>query len=106
MKFSNNSISVLAYCDDLLFMTNSRKDMRKIAQVLTKFLRDNDMDINPNKTIYTSNNPKNTLVVINNHIVRHTSPSTHFKYLGIWFSLDLNWEKSSKICIQSALRST
>ena len=30
--------------------------------------------------------------------------SNHFKYLGIWFSLDLNWEKSTKICVTSALR--
>ena len=29
LKFSNYSISVLAYCDDLLFTTNSRKDMKK-----------------------------------------------------------------------------
>ena len=55
MKFSNNTISILAYCDDLLFIAKSRKDMGAITKILTKFLQDNDMDINPNKTVYTSN---------------------------------------------------
>ena len=103
VELCGSHITILAYCDDLLFISNSREEAKLMANILSKFLEDNSMDINPTKTLYVTNQAAPSPIVINKHVIIPTCPKTHFKYLGVWFSLNLNWDKSANIAVNSAL---
>ena len=69
---------------------------------MNNFLQDHSMEINSQKSVYSSNIQKSLPAIIGSKIIRHTNKTEHFKYLGVGFSLDLNWEKSLKIIVSTA----
>lgn len=102
IKNTNTRISVLAYCDDIIIITKSRSSMEKLAELLSSYLEDFSMEVNAAKSVYTSNVPLSNFVHVGKKIIKHTEQSSHFKYLGIWFSVDLNWSKSLNIALNTA----
>ena len=102
LNLTKTRISVLAYCDDIVFITNSRVDMERAAKLLHDYLNDFNMELNSNKSIYTSNVHSSLPILVGDKVIVFTLPNTHFKYLGVWFSATLDWSKSLSIIVNVA----
>jgi hypothetical protein len=103
IKDCPQQVACLAYADDLLLISNTQEDLQLMCHKLSSFLEHHSININPNKTIYTANVPT-IPISIQNHIILPLEENQAFKYLGIWFTANLDWTKSVQCSLQSAIR--
>lgn len=95
-------VACLAYADDLLLVSNSHSNLQEMCNILSDFLDHHNMNINPTKSIFTAN-IKSLPILIQKHPILPMEPDTSFKYLGIWFNTNLDWNKSITCSMNSAI---
>jgi hypothetical protein len=98
-KNRNMCISRLVYADDLVLIEKSRQEMEQMIHEMQKFSDYYGLEVNANKTEYTSRMPKgNNLQSIQplcwrEQPIKTLEPTEPYKYLGLWITADLNWNK-------------
>lgn len=81
-----------AIMDDLLVVTDNLHDADCVLGVLMRFSKITGMEINASKSAYAWNHCTEHLnPIINNAPFKMLDSTKHYRYLGVWISLDLNW---------------
>ena len=91
------SSSVLAYMDDTLWITNSKSNLESIIQTATSFYQIANIQINPHKSVLTTNNKKLSQLNFINSSIQPQQPNILFKFLGCWFTLDGKQTQQTKL---------
>src|SRR5437868_11443803 len=91
------SSSVLAYMDDTLWITNSKSNLESIIQTAISFYQIANIQINPHKSVLTTNNKKLSQLNFINSSIQPQQPNIPFKFLGCWFTLDGKQTKQTKL---------
>ena len=91
------SSSVLAYMDDTLWITNSKSNLESIIQTATSFYQMANIQINPHKSVLTTNNKKLSQLNFINSSIQPQQPNIPFKFLGCWFTLDSKQTQQTKL---------
>lgn len=100
-KIANSMIPALAFCDDIALIATNNNDLQYTVDKLNKFLNHYGLklgiDAERTKTVYTHNEEnkayKLTYQTDSAITIPQMKPSEWYKYLGVWISLDLNWNK-------------
>lgn len=103
-KFWNNLelvVSIIAYVDDILLLANSKEELEKMAKNLMEELRKVGLRPNLKKTEYFNNNNTEKILVDDSYI---DATSEAVRYLGVWLTPDLNWNKSLRLARDSYVR--
>ena len=91
------STSVLAYMDDTLWIASSLTELQSIISAATSFYQMADIQINPTKSIFCSNQKNTTSISYFNQILPLLPFNQPFKFLGCWFTLDNKNTKQIKL---------
>jgi hypothetical protein len=88
-------IPLIAYADDLIIISNNRREIKVLLQAINSFCLNNYFNLNVNKCMYTTNNIPKAINWNNNDGNKIPIPickgNQTDKYLGLLISLDLNW---------------
>ena len=84
--------------DDSLWTAPDKKTLTDILQVANSFYKLNNICVNPSKSILVTNSetPDKTITFANDAIIA-IEKRTPFKYLGAWFSLNMQLNIVQKI---------
>ena len=84
------------YMDDLAGGTTTYREMITLAERSSMFLDFHHVHFNPSKTHYQTNQPYSSPPAVLTQgtwqTVQHTPHTTPIRYLGVHFTLDLNWD--------------
>ena len=82
--------SALAYMDDTLWIASSQAELLQILKTAESFYNMANIQINPSKSILTTNTPPPNYnpIIFNNYTLPIHSPQIPFKFLGCWFTLN------------------
>jgi hypothetical protein len=81
-RIEGRNVSIIGYCDDIMLMSSSSKDMNELLEKCADFARTWKMEFNPKKSNYTCFGAKFSNNDI--HMERVTIPLTrNFVYLGL-----------------------
>ena len=95
--------AVLAYVDDMVFLTDNRKQMIRLLKIVKKILNTYGIQINYKKTKYSSTYKKDKDIQIDNEVIKYITQATCYRYLGILINLNLNWQRDQKKAVQNFL---
>ena len=98
------SVSVLAYMDDTLWIAKSKEELQSIIATATSFYHMADIQINPTKSILTSNISSTTPIHFFNSSLTSTPSNQPFKFLGCWFTLNNSHTKQSQLIYDEAIQ--
>jgi hypothetical protein len=85
-------LPLLAYCNDIVLLGSSFSDINSVFGKLVQYYTVHNLDINQAKSGYTSNSGNGRHNIwYKGVLITKLEPHNHYKYLGIWFSLTLNW---------------
>ena len=94
---NKQKITSLAYADDLCTISSKSKDANKQFNIILKFCKVTGMQINPSKSAYAASNFTSLyLPHTNGTLIPFIGKFEHYKYLGLWISLNLDWQKQMK----------
>ena len=98
-KYKNLKVSssVLAYMDDILWITNSKSNLESIIQTATSFYQMANIQINPHKSVLITNTKKQSHLNFINSSIQPQQPNIPFKFLGCWFTLDGKQTQQTKL---------
>ena len=99
----HTSLSVLAYMDDTIWITQSKEELNKIINTATSFYNMANIQVNPSKSILISKHPSASISFMNSNLL---SIPTHqpFKFLGCWFTLNNKQSQQIKLIQDEALQ--
>src|SRR5205807_1311746 len=98
--------SVLAYMDDTLWIVSSQTQLTQIPKIAESFYTMANIQVNPIKSILTTNSPPSNYkhILYNNHFLPLHSHKQPFKFLGCWFTLDNKQTKQIQLIISESLQ--
>ena len=96
--------SALAYMDDTLWIASSQTELSQILSIAESFYDMANIQINPSKSILTTNNPPSNYnpIIFNNYTLSIHSPCTPFKFLGCWFTLNKKHSQQTQLIINES----
>ena len=94
------SASVLAYMDDTLWLAQSFQQLQQILQTAESFYTMAQIQVNPQKSILTSNTKHVLQLPFMNSTISTQPPNVPFKFLGCWFTANLKYNIQSKLILQ------
>jgi len=96
--------SALAYMDDTLWIASSQTELSQILSIAESFYDMANIQINPSKSILTTNNPPSNYnpIIFNNYTLSIHSPCTPFKFLGCWFTLNNKHSQQTQLIINES----
>ena len=97
------SISVLAYMDDTLWITESREELEEIIETAASFYQMADIQVNPSKSIFITKHTASTTIQFRNHTLNSITMSQPFKFLGCWFTLNNKQTVQTRLIQEEAL---
>ena len=85
--------------DDTLWIASSQQELSQILSVAESFFNMANIQINPSKSVLTTNNKQinYTPIIYNNHPLNLHLPNKPFKFLGCWFTLNNKQAKQTKL---------
>src|SRR5260363_41216 len=83
--------------DDTLWFASSLIELQSIISAATSFYQMADIQINPTKSIFCSNQKNTTSISYFNQILPLLPFNQPFKFLGCWFTLDNKNTKQIKL---------
>jgi hypothetical protein len=87
-------IASLAYCDDIVLLAHTHQHMVQLTSMLESYGTTHNLIVNGSKSAYTNNSTTPTPhLTIHKQKIPSIAPSESYKYLGIYFNINLNWEK-------------
>src|SRR5439155_17426295 len=89
--------SVLAYMNNILWITDSKPNLELIIQIAISFYQIANIQINPYKSVLITNTKKLSQLNFINSSIQLQQPNTPFKFLGCWFTLDSKQTKQTKL---------
>ena len=98
------SVSVLAYMDDTLWIAKSKEELQTIIATATSFYHMADIQINPTKSILTSNTSSIAPIHFFNSSLTPIPANQPFKFLGCWFTLNNSHTKQSQLIYDEAIQ--
>jgi len=93
------TVSIEAFADDLSALTETSAQMERKWEKITKFCTASGLEISSDgsrdKTVYSSNCARadRASLRLNGVEIPFLEPDQHYKYLGCYLNLTLNWEK-------------
>ncbi|CAF1064992.1 unnamed protein product, partial [Brachionus calyciflorus] len=112
LQLTNTKIDVLAYADDLLLLSTTKKGLQELLNIVTSFGSKNEVKFNPDKTIYLTFNNKisrtkseKLMDIWNGDLTldgRDIRKSNELKYLGVI----MNDENSDKPHLERRKKAT
>ena len=99
----HTSISVLAYMDDTIWITQSKEELDKIINTATSFYNMANIQINPTKSTFISKQPSASISFLHSNLA---SIPIHqpFKFLGCWFTLNNKHTQQIKLIQDEAIQ--
>ena len=95
-KINNINTSTISFADDLLLISNNQNNIKKMLQTIEKFDLATGQILSPSKTIYTNNKNENLNLRYKDKPIKFQNKEEYFKFLGIFFNLDLSWIKTQQ----------
>src|SRR5260364_345074 len=83
--------------DNILWIASSLTELQSIISATTSFYQIADIQINPTKSIFCSNQKNTTSISYFNQILPFLLFNQPFKFLGYWFTLDNKNTKQIKL---------
>ena len=97
LQFKSPNISVLAYMDNILWIADSKKELTNILQIAQSFYNFANILVNPNKSVLaTTCSNTDTHIEFNNTTISAINKKESFRFLGCWFTIHKNINRSTK----------
>jgi hypothetical protein len=88
--------------DDTLWISKSLTQLKDILDTAASFYQMAKIQVNPTKSILVSNTKSTPTISFMNTTIQANPINTPFKFLGCWFTTNLNYSIQSKLIIQEA----
>jgi hypothetical protein len=103
-KFSNLAISVLAYMDNIIIISDNLDDFNFMCQIITEILEYMDMQVNKTKTYFLTNQKDEKLrFKIGGHEIQPVPKNTSVEYLSYWININGDDGTNNKIKTSSTV---
>ena len=105
-NISNLDIKLLAFCDDLILISQNPHDLQRMINFISKYNYFCGLKLNIDNSKSKTAIEHDFFVIQNNTIqkIPHLNSNESYKYLGIHINLDLNWTKQQIIIKDNLIR--